>query len=180
MVLPREFYFVRHGQTEHNLSQEKTDQGDISLNETGLNQARQIAPLIASLSIQTICFSPFKRAKETKDILSKKITAPQQEILHLGECGTGVWDEMTSLGPDAQHLANEPVKTFMQNALAGINQALAKPGPVLIVSHGGVHWAMCCFMKVDHEWAIENCVPIHFSFSNEGKWVAKKLTPSFV
>ena len=58
MILHKEFYFVRHGQTDHNLL-EGRDKGDhpddISLNETGKNQAKFIHSIISTLPIKTVC-----------------------------------------------------------------------------------------------------------------------------
>ncbi|MEI8366272.1 MAG: hypothetical protein WCF65_07615 [Parachlamydiaceae bacterium] len=83
------------------------------------------------------------------------------------------------MGAEAYISSQEPVKSFMQQVLNGVNQALSQPGPVLIVAHGGIHWAMCCFMNVEHEWAIDNCVPVHFFMGENGKWQAKKLKNIF-
>lgn len=174
MITKKEFYFVRHGQTDYNLLGDKVNHPDVSLNVCGTEQAHKIEPLIASLNISNICFSPFKRAKETKDIISSKSFAKEWEIPHLGECSLNVWQEMTSLGSNAISCTNETVQNFMQQVIIGINQALDKEGKILIVAHGGVHWALCCLMKVEHNWVIDNCVPVHFSYS-ESKWIATIL-----
>ncbi len=176
MILKKEFYFIRHGQTDHNISaEEKIDlPAHITLNSTGLNQANGIEPIIASLPIKTVCCSPFKRAQETKDIVTSRLSAHHCEIEELGECSGLIWKEMTSLGTMAYLQAKDPVRKFMQQVLKGINQALEQKGPLLIVAHGGVHWALCCFLGVECEWAIHNCVPVHFTVGNE-KWSARRL-----
>lgn len=69
MILKRDFYFIRHGQTDHNQSLAKTDHGDISLNRNGKEQAQSIASIACQIPLQTICCSPLKRAKETKELL---------------------------------------------------------------------------------------------------------------
>lgn len=168
-----EFYFLRHGQTDHALGL-LTDQHDVPLNPCGRQQASAIEGLILSLPIKTICISPLKRAKETKEIAASKLLVQEYEIADLTECNLEVWKEMTALGPKAHLKAAGAVQTFMEQAISGINQALSLPGPVLIVAHGGIHWAMCCMMDVEHEWAIDNCVPVHFTFTNQ-QWKAKKL-----
>jgi probable phosphoglycerate mutase len=175
MILQKEFYFIRHGQTDHNIQGFHADHIDIPLNPAGRRQAREIEPLITSLPIKTICFSPLIRAKETKEIVTAKLLATQYEIVDLKECTGSVWEKMTSLGPHAPFKAQGEVQTFMEQARNGINQALSQPGPVLIVAHGGIYWAMCSFMLVDHEWRIDNCVPVHFFIGTDGKWRAEKL-----
>jgi probable phosphoglycerate mutase len=83
---------------------------------------------------------------------------------------------MVALGKTA-HLNPPPhVEKFIQNVLDGINQSISKAGPVLIVAHGGIHWALCCVLGIeDHEWGIDNCVPVHFTINEEGRWKADKL-----
>lgn len=59
-----------------------------------------------------------------------------------------------------------------------VNQALSLPSPSLIVAHGGVsvHWAICYLIGISaHAWAIDNCIPVHFSVGANGKRTAKKL-----
>ncbi len=55
---------------------------------------------------------------------------------------------------------------FLGNGISGINQALSYEGPVLIVAHGGIHWATCCFKGINnYDWTIANCLPMHFSLT---------------
>ncbi len=176
MILKKEFYFIRHGQIDYNIHQPKVDvPSDTPLNATGRSQAIHVEPIIASLPIKTVCSSPFKRAQETKELITAGLLANHSEISDLGECTGAIWREMTALGASAHLRAEDPVLKFMQQVLRGVNQALAKEGPVLIVAHGGVHWAICCFLEAECEWAIDNCVPVHFSIGDHGKWVVKKL-----
>jgi uncharacterized phosphatase len=180
MILKREFYFIRHGQTDHNLREGK-DKEDylehIPLNQTGRAQAAAIEPIIALLPVQTICVSPMKRAQETKDIISVRLQASHQEIDELGECSASIWKEMARLGMYASFPSAGEVHKFIQRVKNGLNRALSLPSPPLIVSHGGVHWATCCLMKItNHEWALENCGLVHFSLDEAGKWSAKKLS----
>ncbi len=176
MIIKKEFYFVRHGQTDGNAAEIKQDHGDISLNATGREQARMIEPIIASLPVKTICYSPLKRAKETRELACASLTATHAEVINLSECNTQIWQEMTALGKHAKATSREPVYSFMQRVLKGINEALSCHGPVLIVAHGGIHWAACCLMEIDqHDWIIDNCIVTHFSIKEDGRWNARKL-----
>lgn len=174
MILKKEFYFVRHGQTDHNKQAAKTDHEDISLNQTGVEQARSLSPLIHGLSLGTICCSPMKRAKETKELLAPHFLS--LEIADLGECTARIWHEMVSLGPQAHFQGSAIVKSFFEQVKRGVNRALENEGPVLIVAHGGVYWVLCSWMEIEeHSWLIDNCQPVHFSWSDSGKWKAKLL-----
>ena len=162
MIPKKDFYFIRHGQTDHNKLLTKTDHGDISLNLTGKEQARNIAPLVSQIPLQTICYSPLKRAKETKELI-----LPEREHIELdalGECRAEIWSEMTSLHADAYRKGSLVTRNFLQQVKHGLNQALEQIGPVLIVAHGGVHFTICHWMNIpEHSWVIGNCQLVHFS-----------------
>ena len=176
MITRKEFYFVRHGQTDYNVAKEmeKVDHpADIPLNATGRDQALAIEPVIARLPVQTICVSPMKRAQETKEIISARLQVPHLDIDKLGECSAEIWWKMRDHGMYSPFPKEGKLRLFMERVREGLDQALANPGPSLIVAHGGVHWAACCLMGVEnHEWAVPNCAVVHFSIGNQGKWVA--------
>ncbi len=176
MILEKEFYFIRHGQTDYNVGGTKVDHDDVSLNATGIQQAIAIESVISTLPVKSICCSPLKRAEETKEIISSGLQASHYEIPELGECTLRIWNDMAALGSDARSCSHEHVQEFMGRVLRGLNLALAREGPVLIVAHGGVHWSLCCLLGIaDHEWSIENCQPVHFFLGDAGRWQARLL-----
>lgn len=176
MICKKEFYFIRHGQTDYNVSHAKVDHDDVPLNAIGSRQAWKVEPILANLTIKSICYSPLKRAKKTKEIITSRLQVLHHEIPELGECTMQTWNDMIICGVNAFISSDKHVKAFMQQALRGINQALFHEEPVLVVAHGGFHWAICCLMGiVDHEWIIDNCLPIHFFVGTEGHWKARKL-----
>lgn len=174
-----QFYFVRHGQTDHNLL-EKQDKGDhigsIPLNSTGRNQARAIEPIIRSLPIQTVCCSPMKRAQETKEILLANRPLPEHLFENFSECNARVWNGMKKWGMQISLPEDEEILFFRDKVQRGLDQMLVLPSPALIVAHGGVHWVLCSLLKIEeHPWAIDNCAIVHFSLRADGKWIAKKI-----
>ena len=179
MISQKEFYFVRHGQTDYNVLEGKNKGDhpqDISLNEIGRSQAKLIEPVISALPIKTICSSPLKRAKETRDIIASSIQVPSLEINDLGECSAQIWKDMVRFGMHNSLPDEGVVRQFLERVRKGINIVLALEGPSLIVAHGGVHWAICCLMGINkHKWIIDNCVPVHFLIGNNEKWIARKL-----
>ena len=62
-------YLVRHGQTDWNLKKKLQGHTDISLNESGRMQAREIAEKISKCKITRIICSDLARAKETAEII---------------------------------------------------------------------------------------------------------------
>lgn len=180
MIPKREFYFVRHGQTDHNILEGKNKAEhptDISLNQRGKEQAAQIEPVVAHLPIKTICASKMRRAQETKNIIASRLQVPDYEIGDLGECTATIWNEMISLGMYSVPTTDSQAFLFLEQIRRGLCHVLSFPGPCLIVAHGGVHWAACSLMNVkQHEWRLENCGIVHFSVDSNQEWIAKKLT----
>jgi probable phosphoglycerate mutase len=168
-----EFYFIRHGQTDYNIRKDHNKiehPPHIPLNDTGRAQALAIEPFIAALPIKTICCSPYQRAQETKHLITSRLSMIEMiDLEDLGECNSLIWNEMVAK-KQSHH-----VLTFEEKVKKGLKAALEKTGPVLIVAHGGVHWALCSILNIkDHEWAVDNCVPIHFQIHNN-EWKAKAL-----
>lgn len=180
MIPKREFYFVRHGQTDHNVSTGNLKEDhptEISLNQIGKEQTVAIEPIVAVLPVKTVCASGMRRVQETKNIIAGRLQIPHYEIAGLGECSARVWNEMISLEMHSPIPTDGQAFLFMEQVRKGFCQALSFPGPCLIVAHGGVHWAACCLMNIqNHEWRLENCGVVHFSVGTNQEWTAKKLT----
>jgi len=179
MIPKKEFYFIRHGQTDYNLSKRPKKEdcpNDIPLNATGIEQAQFVAPIIASLPIKTVCSSPLRRAQETKEIITESLMVDHHAIDDLGECNLQIWNEMMQFRKYCTLPTDGHARVFIDRVCRGITKALSLPGPHLIVAHGGVHWALCCLMGIaEYQWLTDNCVPIHFSINEEGNWVGKKM-----
>jgi probable phosphoglycerate mutase len=179
-VKAEEFYFIRHGQTDHNIfdGRDKGDHPDeVSLNAKGRDQARGIEPVIACLPIQQVCTSPLMRAQETKEIVSVGLQVAHYDMDEFGECTAQIWKGMVGLGLDEPLPENERVRSFVSQVQRGIERVLALPGTSLVVSHGGVHLALCWLLGVvEHGWIIDNCVPVHFVRGADGKWRGRKLS----
>ena len=68
-------YLIRHGQTDWNVERKIQGQTDIPLNINGKQQAKEAAEEIANLKIDKIISSDLSRAKETAEIINKKVGA---------------------------------------------------------------------------------------------------------
>ena len=66
-------YLIRHGQTDWNVERKIQGQTDIPLNLNGKQQAEEAAKEIANLKIDRIISSDLSRAKETAEIINKKV-----------------------------------------------------------------------------------------------------------
>jgi len=175
-LLLKDFYFIRHGQTDHNAGKVSGEHIDISLNAFGQSQARIIEPTIAKLPIQTICYSPLKRAIETKEIIARSFTIPHKEITDLSECSVHIWTQMTApWKSNTSCYLEKEVQFFIERVKRGINFALKEQSPALIVAHGGVYWAICHLLGTKGDWVIDHFVPVHFTVHENKKWSAKKI-----
>lgn len=67
------FYVVRHGQTDWNAEGRIQGKTDIELNETGIEQARQLKELIKDYNIDLIISSPLKRTRKTAEIINETV-----------------------------------------------------------------------------------------------------------
>lgn len=68
------FYVIRHGQTDYNRLNIYQGQKDIPLNDTGINQAREMTiklkEIVSEKNINAIIVSPLKRAIQTAEMIS--------------------------------------------------------------------------------------------------------------
>lgn len=64
-------YIVRHGETEKNKYGLIQGQTECDLNESGINKAKELIPLVRDLNIDVVISSPLKRAKDTARIITE-------------------------------------------------------------------------------------------------------------
>ena len=166
-LIPRAFWFLRHGETDWNARNLAQGAVDIALNETGLQQARIAAPKLRNRGITTILCSDLQRARVTAEIVSAELGLPIEIDPTLREVAFGVkegelmaewfseWVAGT-LTPDGA----ESFKALRARASEAINRALARPAPVLIVAHGGLFRAVRAEMGLEPNFRTPNATPL--------------------
>lgn len=174
MLRQEEFYFVRHGQTDANVKMLLDFPDTMPLNDVGREQAKQIRETIKRLPIQTICHSPIARAVETKQIITEGLSLPEVAIPELGECRAALWFQLVAWEEEKHKPLPPAVHAFVERVRVGLIRALEQPGPVLIVAHGGVHWAICHHLSDELHRRADNCVPFHFH-KQADRWTSRKL-----
>jgi broad specificity phosphatase PhoE len=140
MLLATHFFYLRHGETDWNREHRAQGHNDIPLNATGIAQAHAARVPLSRCEIATV-------------------------IDDLKECGYGViegqprgdWFKAWRRGGIIE--GAETFEGFMARALGGINQALAHPGPVLIVAHAGIYWAIQRHARLERTY-LENGRPV--------------------
>ncbi|MFD1274598.1 histidine phosphatase family protein [Streptomyces kaempferi] len=144
---------VRHGETEWSLSGRHTGSTDIPLTENGREQARRLAPLIASFHISAAFVSPMQRARETARLAGFEGARVDADLcewdyggyegvttveIHRARPDWFLFDDGVAPGPP-EHPGESPgqVGARAERMLAKIDAALAEvQGSVAVFSHG--------------------------------------------
>jgi probable phosphoglycerate mutase len=166
MLLAQPFYYLRHGETDWNHERRIQGCSDIALNARGIAQAEAAREALRGVTIATICVSPLARARETARIVNEALNRPIVVVDALRECSFGPYEGtidaawFTAWRGGAASAGVEPYEAFLERALAAVNRALAEPGPVLIVGHAGVYWAVQRHGGLDAGQHLPNGVPM--------------------
>ena len=168
MLPHKPFYYIRHGQTDWNKNQKPMGHKDIPLNETGVKQAHKAVSLLKGVEFTSIVTSPLLRAKKTAEIIAEAKDIPLTVVEELKENSWGVLEgEVKGIGSwldkwrDNEPIEGaEPYSEFSDRIISGMQKILEIPGPILIVSHGGVYSPIQKALQIpfDH---IDNCVPLY-------------------
>jgi glucosyl-3-phosphoglycerate phosphatase len=137
----------RHGQTPWNAERRFQGHSDISLDETGREQARNAARYLAAMHPDAIFSSNLSRAAETAGYLGELTGLPVQLDKDLQERGGGAWEGLTDreirenypeayaawIPPDGEPISDvaDRVSAAFERAAHGADGSLA-----VLVSHG--------------------------------------------
>ena len=87
--------FWRHGQTDFNVAGRFQGQSDVPLNDTGREQADQVARRLAELGPELIVSSDLSRAAATADSLATHVAVAPVRDERLRETAFGEWEGST-------------------------------------------------------------------------------------
>jgi probable phosphoglycerate mutase len=157
------FWYLRHGETDWN-KQRLTQGGvEVPLNDRGIAQAEASGALLAGKGIVSMVASPQGRAQETARIVARALglsftTDPE---LHEARFGAqegkvmGAWYDDWVDGTYTPE-GGESFAALRIRIIPAVNRALALPGPVLIVAHGGMFRAVRAAMGLSGKVRTEN------------------------
>jgi probable phosphoglycerate mutase len=167
-------FLARHGETDWNREGRWQGWADPPLNETGREQARQLAEQLRSTPFDAVYSSDLGRAHETALIAAEPHGVPVVADPGLREVDVGSWSGLTRAEIDerfpgrdrpdgetrAQHLARvlAAVKRIARNHVGG---------RILIVSHGGTMRALRSHASDEPVHPIENCGVIELHFRDD-------------
>ncbi len=167
-LLPVPFWFLRHGLTDWNTRNLAQGSTDVPLNQDGLDQAVAAASLLAGRGITRIVSSPLLRARATTDIVNAVLHVPVTIDPDLRETAFGVREgtEMLAawfsawIAGSATPDGAESFADLRLRAVGAVNPALAAPGLVLFVAHGGLFRALRAAMGLDPDQRLPNGTPL--------------------
>lgn len=142
-------YFIRHGQTDWNLTKRLQGRKDIPLNKNGIKQAKETREKLKNIKFDVIFCSPLQRAKETCEIVTnqnKNIIFDDRIIERDFGDYQGLTKDKCNLdllweSEDFQKLKNAETVSEMEKRIYEFLDEITVTYPtenILIVSHGGV------------------------------------------
>jgi probable phosphoglycerate mutase len=148
-----ELVLVRHGETEWTLSGQHTSYTDLPLTPNGEEQARTLAPVLASRHISAVFTSPLERARQTAKLAGldhAKVDPDLREWdyggyegvttreIHRTRPGWDLWTDGVAPGPEG-HPGETPeqVGDRADRVLARVDAAFCngEGGDVVLVAH---------------------------------------------
>jgi probable phosphoglycerate mutase len=166
-LVPKAFWFLRHGETDWNAQNLSQGNIDIPLNDTGIAQAKSAAILLRGKGIKSIVSSSLGRARVTAEYAAAEIGLPFDIDPELHECSYGVMEgkPMTEWFSDwvEGKATPEGAESFVDltvRAVTAVNRALQRPAPVLVVAHGAVFRALRGVMGHEPNVRTRNAVPV--------------------
>lgn len=167
-------YLARHGQTAYNLERRFQGQLPVALDETGLEQAADLAERASTHNFAVLWCSPLPRARQTADIVGRRIGLEPREDARLMETDAGDWTDRTfaeiqAEAPQefARFIGGDPTFAFPGGesfAHQGVRVAAAlhdikhAEHPALVVCHGVVI-RIALFQRSEHHAALADPVP---------------------
>ncbi|MEK7091796.1 MAG: class I tRNA ligase family protein [Patescibacteria group bacterium] len=141
------YQVMRHGETTGNLTDKisfKTEAED-GLTELGQKQVQQASQILAQSKIDLIISSPFRRTRETAEILAQSLDLPAESLIFdkcLQEADPGNLDGLTWLEYQTEALKNDSrretlvaIRARVMSLLFELEQRYVGKN-ILIVSHG--------------------------------------------
>jgi len=154
---PGKFIMVRHGESEGNRERRFTISSEVGLTELGVEQAQQVAQRIGQLfKPQIVVSSPFKRARQTSEIIARELKLEIETVYDLHERDLGClkghsYDDLRALvvkdpSYDPAHgwswkpEGGESYEDVRERVVSAVEQLLQRypHDEIVIVSHGGV------------------------------------------
>lgn len=176
------FYFLRHGQTDWNLSRRTQGQLDSQLDETGRAQVMKAGEILRHATIERIVASPLTRVRDTAAAVAAFHDVPISYDPDLMECHLGdhqgephgPWLAQYWTG-DYDPPNGETFPAFCERVWSAMARAVALGPNTLIVAHGGLWKAAHEFVRIRPAvYPMPNALPLYVKPSSE-EWAVEIL-----
>lgn len=149
----KKWYLIRHGETDFNKKRFFYGKADVSINETGKEQASKIHQLLKGRAISRICTSQLKRTLETAAIIFPDQIPTAYKALNERDFGLWegrtaneiqaafplVWEEWLESPFDVTPSKAEPFDKFKERVWSIVEEIRETADPeIVIVGHLGV------------------------------------------
>jgi probable phosphoglycerate mutase len=173
-------YFVRHGQTEYNITTRLTGQTDIPLTEVGIQQAEKAISEIP-VGISEIYSSDLLRCKQTTEILNKDLHLPVTYDARLRERDFGSFSgkHWNDIDPDGSLKAKdkrleynyhpqggESIDDVKKRVFECIDDMRKKKRTILVVTSAGIIRLLHHVLDNELHETIHNSSVHEFDFSD--------------
>jgi len=176
------FFFLRHGETDWNNEAKAQGQTDIPLNQVGRDQASTAIPLLQDQGIARIVTSPLERAADTAAIVNGALSLPVDRHAGIMERAFGPYEGKPfdrAWYEDGPGNGAEEHAPFNLRILSALVEILDRPGPVLLVSHGGVFRAFGKLLCALPAARAGNAIPFRFDppEASDSAWSLHPVDP---
>jgi broad specificity phosphatase PhoE len=174
------FHFLRHGQTARNALR-IFQTVDEPLSELGLTQAARAAERLASEPIRAVVCSDARRAFDTAQVVASRLHLTPTRLPALRERNFGALIGTSSANVDwaCDPEGGETLAQFVDRTRGAFEAALALPGPVLVVAHGGTLYALVAMLGIGADTLpIGNAQPLRFRRGHGDGWRVEALLPA--
>lgn len=167
-------YLARHGQTAYNLERRFQGQLPVPLDDTGREQARDLAERASSHGFVALWCSPLLRARETADTVAARIGLSPREDARLMETDAGDWTDRLFVDvqaedperfagfingdPDFSFPGGESFAQQGERVAAALAEIERQRLPALVVCHGVVI-RIALYQRAGHRVALAERVP---------------------
>lgn len=175
------FYFLRHGQTDHNRQRICQGHTDVPLNGSGVTQAEEAASILAEAKPIAMTASDLMRVRQTAKPVAERLGLEVAINADLRERAFGIYEDRSIGGQlwSFDHPSVESIEDFVDRSLLGFKAALTADD-TLVVTHGGLRRVLAGAMGLELPyWSRHNALPLRFTREASG-WKAEALTKAGV
>jgi broad specificity phosphatase PhoE len=167
-------YLARHGQTAYNLERRFQGHLPVPLDETGVEQALDLAERASKHEWSALWCSPLLRARETADIVADRIGLQPREEPRMMETDAGDWTDRLFVDvhaedpdgfagfiegrPDFVFPGGESFAQQGERVAAALTDIESSDLPALVVCHGVVI-RIALYQRAGHKVALAERVP---------------------